>query len=313
MPRLHALISAAGYTGDEPIAVGIQHGDAPPALATHGEPLTATTLTYAASLSKQMTAACAALLTRRGDLDPDSPLSPWLPHLPPWAHAVRIRHLIHHTAALPPDTEIDPAAHTPDRTSGNVIRALTRFPRLRRRPGDEHAYSNAGYVCLAAVVEQAAGMPIPAFARRHLFTPLRMNDTRYWPGPAPAPPGAAPLLTPHPAPLSLGDGGVWTTLTDLLRWSQALNNDELGISPLLQTPGHLNDATPLDYAWGLGVRSHAGHTVYRHGGGWIGLRALHARIPALGLSVALLATRDHTERRIPLLDSLLTASLQDAP
>ncbi|MFE3455168.1 serine hydrolase domain-containing protein [Nonomuraea sp. NPDC059194] len=310
MPRLHDLISAAGYTTGEPVAVGLQYGDAPPILATHGPPLTAMTLTYAASLSKQVTAACAALLARRGDLDPGSPLAHWLPHLPAWARAVRVRHLLHHTAALPADADLDASAHTPDRTSASVLQALARIPALTRRPGTEHTYSNAGYVCLAAVVEQVAGTPLPAFARTHLFTPLGLTSTRFWPGPDPAPPGAAPLHPRHPAPLSLGDGGLWTTLTDLLRWSQALNDDDLALTPMLQTPGRLDDGTPLDYAWGMAVRTHAGHTVYRHGGGWIGLRALQARIPELGLSVALIATRDHTERRLPLMDSLLTASLR---
>ncbi|MBN6055333.1 beta-lactamase family protein, partial [Nonomuraea sp. RK-328] len=269
--RMTALISGAGYRSDEPIVVGIQQHDAPPVLLAQGltstsEPVTATTLMYAASLSKQMTAACAALLARRGALDMESPLSHWLPGLPAWADTIRLRH---------------------------------------GQPGTEHVYSNAGYVCLAAVVERAADMPLPDFARRHLFVPLAMTETRYWSGPDPAPPGAAPLVRPHPAPLSLGDGGVWTTLGDLLRWGQALNVDELGVSGLMQTPGRLDDGTPIDYAWGIGVRSHGGHRVYRHGGGWTGLRALHARLPDLDLSVALVALDDHTERRVPLLDSLL--------
>jgi hypothetical protein len=29
----------------------------------------------------------------------------------------------------------------------------------------------------------------------------------------------------------------------------------------------------VGYAWGMGVRSHGGYRVYRHGGGWPGLRA----------------------------------------
>ncbi|MEV0143745.1 MULTISPECIES: serine hydrolase domain-containing protein [unclassified Nonomuraea] len=155
------------------------------------------------------------------------------------------------------------------------------------------------------MVERAVSRPLPEFALRRLFAPLAMADTCYWPGPDPTPPGAAPLARPHPAPLSLGDGGVWSTVSDLLGWSQALNADELGISALMQTPGRLDDGTPIDYAWGIGVRSHAGHRVYRHGGGWPGLRALQARVPDLDLSVVLIAIADHTERRVGLLDSLL--------
>ncbi|GAA3664188.1 hypothetical protein GCM10022224_030240 [Nonomuraea antimicrobica] len=75
---------------------------------------------------------------------------------------------------------------------------------------------------------------------------------------------------------------------------QTLNADELGISALIQTSGRLDDGTPIDYAWGIGVRSHAGYRVYRHGEGWQGLRALHARIPDLDLSMVLIAIADHT-------------------
>lgn len=309
--RMTALISEAGYRSDEPIVVGMQQRGAPPVLLAQGltatdEPVIATTPAYAASLSKQMTAACAALLAQHGALDMESPLSRWLPQLPAWADTIRLRHLVHHTAALPDDSKIDAIiAGDADRTSAGIIQALTQLPALDHRPGTQHVYSNAGYVCLAAVVERAADMPLPDFAQRHLFVPLAMAHTRYWPGPGPTPPGAAPLARLHPAPLSLGDGGVWTTLGDLLRWGQALNADALGISRFLQTPGCLDDGTPIDYAWGIGVRSHAGHRVYRHGGGWIGLRALHARVPDLDLSVALIAINDHTERRVRLLNSLL--------
>ncbi|MFD8565136.1 serine hydrolase domain-containing protein [Streptosporangium canum] len=314
--RMTTLISEAGYHGDEPIMVGMHQSGAPPillaqGLTSTGGPVTATMLTYAASLSKQMTAACAALLAQHGALDMESPLAHWLPQLPAWAGTVRLRNLVHHTAALPADSEIDAIiAGDADRTTSGIIQALMQFPALDHQPGTEHVYSNAGYVCLAAVVERAADMPLPDFAQRHLFIPLEMADTRYWPGPGPTPPGGAPLARLRPAPLSLGDGGVWTTLRDLLRWGQALNADELGISKLMQTPGCLDGGTPIDYAWGLGVRSHAGHRVYRHGGGWIGLRAIHARVPDLGLSVAVIAINDHTERRVPLLNSLLNEVIE---
>jgi hypothetical protein len=65
-----------------------------------------------------------------------------------------------------------------------------------------------------------------------------MGETCFWTGPEPAPPGAAaPLASAHPAPLSSGDGGAWSTPADLLRWAEALNTDRLGISGLVQTPG----------------------------------------------------------------------------
>lgn len=300
--RLAALIAGAGYGSREPVIAGVHGQGCPPVFAAQGmtaagEPAGPATLAYAASLSKQITAGCAALLVREGRLDMEDTLARWLPGLPGWADSVRLRHLLHHTAALP-DAQADPiAGGAADRTTAAVLSALERVSVLPAAPGTAHAYSNAGYVCLAAVVARASGQPLPEFAGRRVFVPLGMTGTRYWTGPAPAPPGAAPLAAAHPAPLSLGDGGVWSTARDLLRWGQALNADELGVSALMQAPGCLDDGTPVGYAWGMGVRSHAGYRVYRHGGGWPGLRALLARVPDLGQSLVIVALADDSERR----------------
>jgi hypothetical protein len=132
-----------------------------------------------------------------------------------------------------------------------------------------------------------------------------MSRTCFWSGPEPAPPGSVPRTPPRPAPLSQGDDGLWSTVQDLLRWARCLNEDELGTSQLLQTPGRLDDGTPLDYAWGTGIRAHAGNRLYRHGGGWASLRAMLTRAPELGLSLVIVATADDTERRVALRNGLL--------
>jgi CubicO group peptidase (beta-lactamase class C family) len=305
------LLTRAGYRGDEPVVVGLRRPAQPPVFLAQGRtatgaPLTPGTVVYAASLSKQLTAACASLLAEDGGLDMESALSRWLPELPAWARDVRLRHLVHHTAGLPADADIDAAmASGRDRTTVAVLRALGRFRSPRRRPGTEQVYSNAGYVCLGVAVERAAGRPLPELARDRLFGPLAMADTRFWPGPGPLPAGAAPLVAGCPAPLSLGDGGVWSTAEDLMRWNHALNTDRLGISATLQTPGSLDDGTALDYAWGMGVRTHAGHRVYRHGGGWPGVRSVLARAPGLPAGLVVIALDDDTERAAGLADALL--------
>lgn len=302
-----ALIGCGGYGREEPVLVGLQRGTTLPDYACQGmtgdgEPFTAQTRVYAASLSKQFTGLCAALLVTSGELDIASPLSDCLPQLPGWAAEVRVRHLIFHTAGLPEDVEVD---DDQDRTSAGVLGALSRLSRLPRPPGLTFAYSNAGYVCLAAVVERAAGQSLPAFAERRLFGPLGMTNTLFWPGADASPAGSAPLRDRHPAPLSIGDGGAWSTAADLLRWNQAMNADELGVGELIQSPGSLDDGTPLDYGWGIGIRTHAGYRVYRHGGGWPGLRLLLARVPERSAGLVVIALADDTERRVDVAHAML--------
>jgi CubicO group peptidase (beta-lactamase class C family) len=315
------LAGAAGYRRDDPLVIAAaSHGRRPARLARGCVPLgelsgadreapadsclpdrrrmTAGTLVYVASLAKQVTAACAALLVLDGVLDVDRPLAEFVPALPSWSTAVRIRHLIHHTGGLPRDgTQL-----APDRTTEGVLGAGIA---LEASPGTRFSYSNVGYVCLASAIEGAAGEPIAGFARRRIFEPLGMADTVFWDGPAPRPPGAAPLDPVHPAPLSLGDGGVWSTGEDLLRWCAGLDDDRLGVTRMVQTPGRLDDGTELGYAWGTGVRRQRELTVYWHSGGYADLRTMLLRVPERGLDLVILAPGDRSERRTALADALL--------
>jgi CubicO group peptidase (beta-lactamase class C family) len=273
---LAQLATASGYRRDDPLVIAIgRPGRRPVHLARGclpgGGAFTMTSQVYAASLAKQIVAACAALIR----VDVDAPVSDFRPGVT--TPDVRLRHLIHHVGGPP--------------------------------PGVRFAYSNAGYVLLAEAIGRAAGEPLADLAQRLIFTPLGMTSSLFWAGPEPRPPGAAPLDTAEPPPLSIGDGGLWSTAEDLLRWAAALDEDRLGITALVQTPGRLDDGTPLDYAWGMGVRDRAGVREYRHGGGYADLRAMLVRVPERGLDLVVLALGDRTERRVELTDRVLQALL----
>jgi Beta-lactamase len=60
----------------------------------------------------------------------------------------------------------------------------------------------------------------------------------------------------------------------------------------VQTPGRLDDGTPLDYGWGVTARPGGVGTSYTHGGNWPGWSAKTNRRPATGTAVALLTTSD---------------------
>jgi CubicO group peptidase (beta-lactamase class C family) len=301
------LVGAAGYHRTAPVVAGVQTAET---VFHSGAGLTADSVVYTGSLSKQITAACAALLVRQGRLDADDSLARWMPELPAWAGTVRLRHLIHHTSGLPEGVHIDDVLRNePTRTTEGVVRALVRRDHLDHPPGTTHRYCNAGYVCLAVAVSRAAGRPLPHFAQEHVFGPLGMGSTRFWTGPAPHPPGAAPLDPGYPAPLSLGDGGLWSTARDLLRWNRSQLSDDLGVAALTHTAGRMDDGTPLDYAWGIGVRSHDGHQLYRHGGSWPGSTAQLVFIPDLDASLVIVALDDDSDRAAKLANAMIDALL----
>lgn len=312
---IERLILAADYDPATPVAVGVSSPSMTLLVpqwqdAQDHRGFDCHSVGYAGSLAKQITGACGALLAHRGALDVEAPIADWLPELPPWADTIRVRHLIHHTAGLPTTDEVweqmTNAGET-DWTSKGVLAALSTMQELEQQPGTAYAYSNVGYICLARILERLSGEDLNTFAQNHLFEPLQMQATRLWSGPAPSPPGAVLALPQQPpAPLSVGDGGLWTCVRDLLRWNEALLADTLGIAATLHTVGALDDGTPLDYAWGVRVLRVGQTCLQSHGGSWEGASAKLVRLPDDDVSFAILAHDGNVERM-----TTLSSALQD--
>ncbi len=111
------------------------------------------------------------------------------------------------------------------------------------------------------------------------------------------PPAARHSGLPAP-PGTVGDGGWWTTVADLLRWLRAMNARALGdgVAQIMETPGRLDDGTPLSYAWGVTVSTRAGGRTFTHGGNWPGWSAKTVRQPGRGTAVAVLSCSGDVDR-----------------
>jgi CubicO group peptidase (beta-lactamase class C family) len=132
-----------------------------------------------------------------------------------------------------------------------------------------------------------------------------MTSTRFWTGPSPAPPTAAVVPEPRtPAPLTAGDGGLWTSVHDLLRWNEAVLADALGITKRLHSTGTLDDGTPLDYAWGVRVFRASGEMIQSHGGNYESATAKLVRLPDRSAGFAALAGDGSVDRMVALADTL---------
>ena len=97
----------------------------------------------------------------------------------------------------------------------------------------------------------------------------------------------------------VGDGGIFTTINDLLLWDRNFYENKLGAGGpgLIEralTQGVLNDGTQLDYALGLTVNEYKGLAMVSHGGSFVGFRAEMIRFPEQKLSVACLCNLART-------------------
>jgi CubicO group peptidase (beta-lactamase class C family) len=282
-------------------AIAYAHGYGMASLE-HDAPITPKTVFYAGSVSKQFTAMAAALAMQQGKLAYDDSIRKYLPELPPYADAVRVRHLLHHTSGLRDYNTLLSIAGRRDEDAWDnrvVLQMTARQTQLNFPPGDEYLYSNTGYTLLATIVERATGTKFAAFADASIFRPLAMDVTHYHvdatrlvPGRALAYEGSDGRWTlDTPINERAGAGGVYTNIPDLQKWDENFYTARVGGPAVLtevQTQGKLNDGTTLAYAWGLEIGTYRGLPIVEHGGALGGYRAHILRFPAQHTSVALL-------------------------
>ena len=268
----------------------------------HGVPITPDSVFYAGSVSKQFTAMAAALAIARGKLAYDDPIRKFLPELPAYADAIKVRHLVHHTSGLRDyNTLLSMAGRRDEDAWDNraVLRITARQNGLNFEPGAEYLYSNTGYTLLATIVERATGTPFAVFADEQIFTPLGMTSSHFhtdarrlvrhralgYGGRS----GAWTLDTPINE--RAGAGGLYTSIPDLLKWDENFYTGKVGgaaVVKQLQTRGTLNDNSTLAYAWGLQIGEYRGAPIVEHSGSLGGYRAHLLRMPSHHTSVALL-------------------------
>ena len=273
--------------------------------------LTPETIFYAASVSKQFTAACVALCEADGLLDVTASVRAYLPELAALFESIALDHLLHHLSGLPRGRDLRAAPVVDgDWWDGqglwDLIGILAHETGLAAAPGERYLYSNAGYWLLAASVERTSGQRFGDFARERLFEPLGMTHSRFRDDPDAPQPGLVlghafkdGAFTPiHTRFHGVGDGGLLTNLEDLAAWDVFWS----GRSPLgaalparLTDRGRRNDGASLYYAWGISQRTHRGAASLSHGGSYIGYLSKLVRFPEQDFSIACLANADNVD------------------
>ena len=295
----------------------------------HGLANTPSTIFEAGSVSKQFTAAAVILLELDGLLSLDDDVRRWIPELPDYAavyqgRGITLRQMMTHTAGLRDWGSVaaiggwgrSDRTHTHD----HVLEIAARQASLNYPPGDAYSYSNTGFNLLAIVVERASGTSFATFSRERLFEPLGLDHTHWRDDYRRIVPGRSGAyqwqggrwVIDRPIEDVHGNGGLLTTVGDLLRWNRVLAAARLGDSAGAEEgPGHasialaralggdafyrrmveqaiLTDGTTIEYAGGLFVGRFADRPAVTHTGATSGYRAYLGDFPDDGLSVALL-------------------------
>jgi CubicO group peptidase (beta-lactamase class C family) len=311
-PLVNRVFARWDSTTGPGCAVGIDRAGAPRYTRAFGEadleydiPNKPETIFEAGSISKQFTAAATVLLALDGKLKLEDDVRKYVPELPTYERTITIRHLLNHTSGIRDWGEIAGLAGWPREsrvhTHDHVLDILSRQRALNYPPGDRYSYTNSGYNLLAIIVGRVSGQPFATFSRERLFKPLGLTSTqwrddfrRVVKGRAQAysrEAGAGPWELEMPFENVHGNGGLLTTVSDLLTWTAMLEKPTPAWKPMvdsLHVRGVLTKGDTITYALGLVVSDYRGVPMVEHSGATAGYRAELRRFPGKGLAVAVL-------------------------
>ncbi len=265
----------------------------------------ATTNYRLASVTKQFSAMAILILAEEGRLALADPIEKWLGDLPAWSDGVTIRHLLTHTSGIVDYEDLIAKDATRQVLDRDVLDLLAAQSASYFAPGSSYRYSNSGYALLALIVERASGQPFAEFLRQRIFAPLGMDATlAFLQG---GPPVASRAFGHSRSAAGwtrtdqsitsavLGDGGIYSSVTDLAKWDAELEAPTLISARLLDeafTPATATDVAGVSYGYGWRIGQLAGRRALHHTGETMGFRNALLRIPGERLTVIVLTNRN---------------------
>lgn len=267
-----------------------------------GVPIGPKTRFRIASVSKQFTVTAALMLAAEGNLDLGAGPHKYLRELAPLP--VTIDQMMRNCSGLPDFLELlRLGGHGLDKPAraADLLAACVRNRHLNFTPNSRFLYSNTNFLLLGLIVEKLAKMKLGDFLADRVFKPLGMSSTML----------AAEIdaVIPNLATGYLGDaaagfrraahaypqggeGGLTSTVEDLLIWSRHFDRPTLSPKTL---PAQLAAASPLagghanKYRRGVQADELRGLATIGHGGLWPGFRTEFLRVPEADLTVVVIA------------------------
>jgi CubicO group peptidase (beta-lactamase class C family) len=267
-----------------------------------GIPNTPSTIFESGSVAKQFTAAAVLLLEQDGKLKLSDDIRKYLPEMPDYGDVITVEMLLNHTSGLRDWGSVASASGKGRgaRTFSNaeVLDIAARQKGLNYKPGAEYSYTNTGYNLAAIIVERVSGKSFQEFTKGRIFAPLGMTNSQWRDDFDRIVKGRAVAYVRSgsgfkqsmPFMNVYGNGGLLTTVGDMLLWSEGLAQNRLGpaLSKAMERNSTLNDGRKIPYARGVNVQPYRGFTEVSHSGSTGGYTTWLARYPDQQLSITFL-------------------------
>jgi CubicO group peptidase (beta-lactamase class C family) len=252
-----------------------------------------------ASVSKNFTAAAILRFVDQGRLRLDDRLGALIEGAQPPVADLPLRALLSHTSGLAMR-----GGPSPRPRAIRALRSGVRFP-----PGQDFAYSNAGFAILGLVLERVSGRRYADLVGE-MAAAAGLTSTGYCEGGAPVPNRTrdygvgAGGLTPSTYwqhEKFFAAGGLCSSVNDLLRWQRALDEGRVlsaGSLRVMRAAATLPGNVEIGYGLGIRMGETAGRRKLGHTGGGTSNKAVLAHYPGEGATIAVLLNTEAYEARV---------------
>jgi D-aminopeptidase len=274
------------------------------------------------STTKHFTALAYLLLCEEGRAGLEDELRTYLPDLHPVTHSVTMRQLMGHVSGLRDAHDISwQFSGTGRRISGEELLSLYRqIDDSNAAPGVAWSYNNGGYLMLGVAIERITGQALEEVLWERIFRPVGMHDTllRRWDSDFVRNSATLHMTTPagdfeksYMGTAHCGEGGIVSTVDDMLRWLVHMDTPVVGSSTTweaMKAPQRLANGTSTGYGLGLITSRYRGVDTLSHPGGVMGGNSQMLKVPAAGLDIVIMANR-HDVLGMLLVNRILDACL----
>jgi CubicO group peptidase (beta-lactamase class C family) len=194
------------------------------------EPVNDNTIFSIGSVSKAFTGVAIMQLVQDSKIVLDDPIKKYMKSIPAAWGNITIRQYMTHTSGIP-----DVKGEKDKGSFDITLKQAGKQPMSFTPPGKKQQYNNFNFAILGKLIETVAGMSYVDYMTTHIFKPLQMNRTGVHADARNVALGHLNKngqwkeMETHFAPGDYGvpSGGLQTTLTDFIKFSQAVNTHSL--------------------------------------------------------------------------------------
>ncbi|MBS1947105.1 MAG: beta-lactamase family protein [Bacteroidetes bacterium] len=259
------------------------------------------------SLTKQFTAFSILQLASKKKLSLNDKIIKFFPGFNKHTgSSITVQELLTHSSGIIDHYAFVDTNMTKHATDKDVLDAVKNIDSTYFAPGTQYRYSNTAYCLLAMIIEKLSGMRYADYIKRHIFSPLGMNKSQVLQIGEPIANRVVGYDTSQNGFKKLdadesiffsteGDGGIYTSVSDYLKWFSALQTGKLlskeWIEKARSAEFTVDDKSRLSYGYGWFINDENGFKEVYHTGSNGGFRAISFSIPSKNYIMIILSNR----------------------